>query len=188
MTFFLMLYCQDVLGYDSITAGLTFLAIAVPLGAAAIATGRAVTRTGTRPPLLAGLLLAAAGVCWLATQATPATSHAGLTGPLVLFGLGLGLAVVPLTLTALKGVQPADAGAASALVSVGQQVGAAVGLAALGTIAAVVTSDRATASAGTLTDAYRAVFYVTAAILATAFLVTFLVTTAALQQRRPHRR
>jgi len=171
MTFFLMLYCQDVLGYDSLTAGLTFLAIAVPLGAAAIGTGRAVTRTGTRPPLLAGLLLAAAGACWLAAQAAPATSHAGLAGPLALFGLGLGLAVVPLTLTALTGIQPADAGIASALVPAGQQVGAAIGLAALGTIAASVTGHHGTASASALTDGYRAVFYVTAAILAAAFLV-----------------
>src|SRR5262249_44333135 len=116
MAFFLMLYCQDVLGYDSITAGLTFLAVAVPLGAAAIGTGRAVTRTGPRPPLLAGLLLAG---LLLAARATPATSHAGLTGPLTLFGLGRGLAVVPLTLTALTGIQPVDAGAASALVSAG---------------------------------------------------------------------
>jgi MFS family permease len=183
MTFFLMLYCQDVLGYDSITAGLTFLAIAVPLGAAAIATGRAVTRTGTRPPLIAGLLLAAGGACWLATQATPAAGHARLTGPLALFGLGLGLAVVPLTLTALTAVQPANAGIASALVSAGQQVGAAVGLATLGTIAAAVTGHRATAPASALTGGYRAVFYVTAAVLATAFLIT----TATLRPRRRHR-
>jgi Na+/melibiose symporter-like transporter len=104
MAFFLMLYCQDVLGYDSLTAGLTFLAIAVPLGAAVIGTGRVVTRTGARAPLLAGLLLAAGGACWLAAQATPATGHAELTGPLALFGLGVGLAVVPLTLTALSSV------------------------------------------------------------------------------------
>jgi MFS family permease len=178
MAFFLMLYCQDVLGYDSVTAGLTFLAIAVPLGAAAIGTGRAVTRTGARAPLLAGLLLAADGACWLA-----ATSHAGLAGPLALFGLGLGLAVVPLTLTALSSVQPADAGVASALVSAGQQVGAAIGLAALGTIAAAVTSHHGTASASALTDGYRAVFYVTAAVLAAAFLIT----TATLQPSRRHR-
>jgi EmrB/QacA subfamily drug resistance transporter len=171
MAFFLMLYCQDVLGYDSLTAGLTFLAIAVPLGAAAISTGRAVTRTGTRPPLLLGLLLAAGGACWLAAQATPATSHAALIGPLALFGLGLGLAVVPLTLTALTGAQPTEAGIASALVPVGQQSGAALGLAALGAVAATVTSHHATASAGALADGYRAVFYVTAAVLATAFLI-----------------
>jgi EmrB/QacA subfamily drug resistance transporter len=184
MAFFLMLYCQDVLGYDSITAGLTFLAIAVPLGAAAIGTGRAVTRTGTRPPLLAGLLLAAGGACWLAAKVTPATSHAGLAGPLALFGLGLGLAVVPLTLTALSSIQPADAGVASALVSAAQQVGAAIGLAALGTIAAAVTAHRATTSASALSGGYRTVFYVTAAVLAAAFLIT----TATLRPRRPRRR
>jgi EmrB/QacA subfamily drug resistance transporter len=183
MAFFLMLYCQDVLGYDSLTAGLTFLAIAVPLGAAAVGTGRAVTRTGTQPPLLAGLLLAAGGACWLAAGATPTTSHAGLTGPLALFGLGLGLAVVPLTLTALTGIQPADAGVASALVSAGQQVGAAVGLATLGTIAAAVASHQAAPSAGALVDGYRAVFYVTAAIIATAFLIA----AATLQPPRRHR-
>jgi len=180
MAFFLMLYCQDVLGYDSLTAGLTFLAIAVPLGAAAIGTGRAVTRTGTRPPLLLGLLLAAGGACWLAAQATPAVGHAALLGPLAMFGLGLGLAVVPLTLAALSGTQPVDAGIASALVPVGQQSGAALGLAALGTVAAAVTGHRAIASDSALADGYRAVFYVTAAILATAFLTA----TATLHQRR----
>jgi MFS family permease len=104
-------------------------------------------------------------------------------GPLALFGLGLGLAVVPLTLTALSGVQPADAGVASALVSAGQQVGAAVGLATLATIAAAATGHRATAPASALTGSYRAVFYVTAAILATAFLIS----TATLQPPRRHR-
>ena len=122
--------------------------------------------------LIAGLLLAAGGACWLAAEATPATGHAGLAGPLALFGLGLGLAVVPLTLTVLSGVQPADAGVASALVSASQQVGAAVGLATLGTIAAAVAGHQATAPASVLTSGYRAVFYVTAAVLATAFLIT----------------
>jgi len=187
MAFFLMLYCQDVLGDDSLTAGLTFLAIAVPLGAAAIGAGRAVTWTGTRPPLLAGLLLAASGACWLAAQATPATSHAALAGPLALFGLGLGLAVVPLTLTALTGIQPADAGVTSALVSAGQQVGAAVGLAALGTIAAAVTGHQSAPPADALTGGYRAVFYATAAVLATAFLITTITLRPRRRYRQPPR-
>jgi predicted MFS family arabinose efflux permease len=94
----------------------------------------------------------------------------------------VGLAVVPLTLTALSSVQPADAGVASALVPAGQQVGAAIGLAALGTIAAAVTGHHGTASASALTGGYRAIFYVTAAILATAFLVA----AAALPLSRQH--
>nr|WP_306209257.1 MFS transporter [Actinoplanes sp. RD1] len=74
LAFFLMLYVQNVLGLQSLRAGLAFLTFAVPLGAAAILSGHIVTRTGTRPTLLAGLLLAATGAAGLALQAT-ATAH-----------------------------------------------------------------------------------------------------------------
>ncbi len=171
LTFYLMLYLQDTLGYDTVTAGLAFLPLAVAIGATAIGMGRAVTRIGTRPGLMGGPLLAAGGSLWLATQTTPTTGYPALVGPLVLLGIGLGATFVPMTLTALSTVQPIDAGVASALVSVGQQVGASIGLATLAAIAAAASSHAHSPHAS-VTSGYQAVFYVTAAVLAAGFLLT----------------
>jgi EmrB/QacA subfamily drug resistance transporter len=168
LAFFLMLYLQETLGYDIITAGLAFLPLALGIGATAIGMGRAVTRIGARPGLIGGPLLAAAGALWLATEATSSASYQMLVGPLILLGVGLGATFVPMTLTAMSAVRPDDAGVAAALVSVGQQVGASIGLATLATIAASNQANSPHASA----TRYQSVFYVTAAILSAGFLLT----------------
>ncbi len=179
LAFFLMLYFQNILGYDSLHAGLAFLALALPIGVAAVCMGRAITRIGTRPGLVAGPLTATAGALLLAIQATPDATYLRLAGPLVLLGLGLGATFVPLTLTALATVRPADAGIASALVSAGQQIGASVGLAVLGTLAETVARHR-----HSVTDGYRAAFLLTAAVLAVGLLLTATVLPRPVTRRR----
>jgi EmrB/QacA subfamily drug resistance transporter len=175
LTFFLMLYLQEILGYSSIQAGLAFLPLAGSVGAAAIIMGRVVGRIGPRPGVIGGPLLAAAGALWLATQVTPQAGYLQLAVPFAVFGAGLGAAFVPLTLTALATVAPAEAGIASALVSASQQIGAGLGLAALGTVVAAASQHPAGRSAAAVADAvtrgYRSAAYVTAAVLAAAFLL-----------------
>ncbi|WP_163508369.1 MFS transporter [Fodinicola acaciae] len=132
VTFFLMLYVQETLAFGAVLAGLAFLPLAAGIGVLAAAMGRLAGRIGTRVGVVGGPLVAAAGAVWLYAGVSAHTGYAGLVGPLVLLGVGLGAAVVPLTLTVLAAVRREDAGIASALVSAGQQLGGAIGLAALG--------------------------------------------------------
>jgi MFS family permease len=167
VTFFLMLYVQEVLGFGVIAAGLGFLPLAVAIGLLAATMGRLATRIGTRPGVVIGPLVAAGGAIWLSLAATGHAGYLSIVGPLVLFGSGLGAAVVPLTLTVIAEVQPADAGIASALVSAGQQVGGALGVAVLGAVLAA-TQDGADAGSAA---GYQAAFLAAGAFLASGSLI-----------------
>jgi predicted MFS family arabinose efflux permease len=132
--FFLTQFLQDVLGFSPVDAGLAFLPMTIALFAMSRLAPRLMSRMGTKQLMLAGLAPAIGGLAWLG-QISPATSYwPGVLGPMLLMGFGMGLAFVPLTTAALGGVVPADSGAASAMVNVTQQVGGALGIAALITV------------------------------------------------------
>ncbi len=132
--FFLTQFIQDVLGFSPVKAGLAFLPMTVALFAVSRLAPRLMNRMGARQLMLAGLAPAVGGLAWLG-QLSPATTYwPGVLGPMLLMGFGMGLAFVPLTTASLAGVDPADSGAASAMVNVTQQVGGALGLAALVTV------------------------------------------------------
>jgi len=132
--FFLTQFLQDILGYSPLVTGLAFLPLTVALFIASQASARVLThRFGIKPVLIGGLLLSTVGLFWLTTLSAD-SSYLQLLGPLLLFGMGNGLAFVPLTSLSLAGVAPQDAGAASGLVNVSQQVGGAMGLAVLITV------------------------------------------------------
>jgi EmrB/QacA subfamily drug resistance transporter len=132
--FFLTQFIQDVLGFSPVKAGLAFLPMTVALFAVSRLAPRLMSRMGARQLMLAGLAPAVGGLAWLG-QLSPATTYwPGVLGPMLLMGFGMGLAFVPLTTASLAGVDPADSGAASAMVNVTQQVGGALGLAALVTV------------------------------------------------------
>ena len=134
MFFFLTLYLQNIHHYSAVSTGVGFLPMSFGIMFAAITTSRMLTRIGIRIPLLVGPVMALAGLAWL-TQLTPTTGYGGLIAPLILLALGMGQCFVPLTVTAVSGVAPGEAGLASALLNTGQQVGGALGLAVLGTVA-----------------------------------------------------
>src|SRR5213082_638492 len=94
-----------------------------------------VTRIGARPVLLAGSAISAGGMFWLSRVTEHSTYVGGLLGPTLVAGAGLGMLFMPLTLVALANVRERDAGLAASLPNVGQQVGGAIGLAVLGTVA-----------------------------------------------------
>jgi EmrB/QacA subfamily drug resistance transporter len=133
--FFLTLFVQTVLGYSAVQSGLSFLPFTAGIVTAAALASQLVPRIGARPLILAGAAAAAAGMFWFSRL----TEHAGypgqLLGPMLVTSFGLGLLFVPLSLVALHGVAEQDAGVAASLLNTGQQVGGAIGLAALGTIA-----------------------------------------------------
>jgi EmrB/QacA subfamily drug resistance transporter len=187
ITFFLMLYLQEVLGFDSIRAGLGFLPLAVAIGLLAAVMGRLAARIGTKVGAAAGPLVAGLGAAWLALETTADGSYAALVGPMIVLGAGLGAAIVPLTLTALSAIQPAEAGITSALVTAGQQIGGGVGLAVLGSVAAssargyLGSHPAGAAAAGA--HGYRMAFLVAAVIL----MVASALATVLIKQARPGR-
>jgi predicted MFS family arabinose efflux permease len=136
MFFFISLYLQNVLHYSPIKTGISYLPLAVGIILSAGAASQLVTRVGFKPPLIAGLLLIAGGLLWFSqVPATGGSYVADVVGPSLLAAVGLGFAFVPVTIAAVTGTEPHEAGLASGLINTSQQVGGALGLAILATIA-----------------------------------------------------
>jgi EmrB/QacA subfamily drug resistance transporter len=179
MFFFVSLYMQQVLGYSALDAGLAYLPLAVGIVVTAGATAGLVTRFGFKPVLVTGLFVTAAGLLWF-TQVDAGGSYlSDLLGPMLLAAVGLGLAFVSMTVAAVSGVEAHEAGLASGLINTSQQIGGALGLAILATIANARTDD-AVASGSTvpsaLTEGFQAAFAVGAGFaIAGAVLAMILV-------------
>ena len=142
MFFFISLYLQDVLGYSPIKTGISYLPLAVGIIISAGVASQLVTRFGFKPPLIAGLLLIAAGLLWFAqVPGTGGSYWADILGPSLLAAVGLGFSFVPVTIAAVSGIKPHEAGLASGLINTSQQVGGALGLAILATVANSRTQD-----------------------------------------------
>ncbi|MGP3774740.1 MFS transporter [Streptomyces sp. SDT5-1] len=143
MFFFIVLFVQNVLHYSPIRAGLAFLPVtaAIVLGAG-IATNL-LPRLGPKPFMVVGCLLTATGMGWL-TLIDPGSSYVGgVLGPMLLFGFGMGLNFVTLTLTAVSGIADSESGAASGMLNTTQQVGGALGLSVLTTIFSSASENEA---------------------------------------------
>jgi EmrB/QacA subfamily drug resistance transporter len=149
MFFFLTLFVQEVLGYSPLKTGIAYLPMIGVLLVATAAASQLVSRIGARPLMIAGSAASAGGMFWLSRVSEHSHYASGLLGPMLLTAAGLGLLFAPLLLVSLIKVADHDTGVASSLVNVGQQVGGAVGLAVLGTVAwsAVANSLRSQAAA-----------------------------------------
>ena len=142
MFFFISLYMQQVLDYGPLTAGLAYLPLALTIIVSAGVASQLVTRVGFKPPLIAGMLLVAAGLIWFGQVSAPGGTYLGdILFPSLLAAVGLGFAFVPVTIAAVTGTRPAEAGLASGLINTSQQVGGALGLAVLATVATGRTDD-----------------------------------------------
>jgi len=134
--FFLTIYVQTVWGYSAVKAGLAWLPFPIMLIAINIFVARVlVTKVGVRPLLMLGPLFAGAGFMLLSRLSPDGSYWVNLLGPMAVLSLGMGLMFVPLTLMVVSHVRHDEAGAASSLLNIGQQVGGSIGLAAIGTIA-----------------------------------------------------
>jgi predicted MFS family arabinose efflux permease len=143
MFFFLSLYLQQVNGYSPLKTGLAFLPAALSTMGGALVGTRIVSRLGARRQLVIGPLIAATGLAWL-TQLSAGDGYlAHLFGPLMLAGIGLSLSFVPMTIAATADVPMHQAGLASGLLNTARQVGGAVGLAVMATVAAGASSPTA---------------------------------------------
>ncbi|WP_405677179.1 MFS transporter [Streptomyces sp. NBC_00868] len=175
--FFLPLYQQQVLGSDPLVTGAGQLPLAAANMLGAAVAPRIARRIGATTALTAALFTEAAGLLWLSRISAHGSYATDVLGPTVLVGLGLSVAFVQLTALAVEGVPPQDAGLAGGLVNTTRQVGGAIGLAALATLAGSVTAHAAVHQPRleALTAGYRTAFTVSASVLAaTALLALYL--------------
>ncbi len=135
MFFFLTLFVQNVWGYDALRTGVSYLPMVAMILVASAVASQLVSRIGARPLMIAGSVIATGGMFWLSRITEHSHYVSGLLGPMMLTATGLGLIFVPLSLIALTKVATNDTGVASSLLNTGQQVGGALGLAVLGTVA-----------------------------------------------------
>jgi EmrB/QacA subfamily drug resistance transporter len=177
MFFFQTLFMQRVLGYGALQTGLSFLPFSVSMGLASVVTGRFLTTVDPRLPVAGGLLLAAAGL-WLMSGLTPQSSYLGHLAPsLALTAYGVGTAFVVVMEIATGGAEDRDGGLASALLTTGQQIGAAIGIAVMVTIATDRTTEeltRGAAPALAATDGFTTAFSVMTGLMVAAAVITLL--------------
>jgi EmrB/QacA subfamily drug resistance transporter len=141
MFLMLTLYMQQVLGFSAMKTGVAYLAVAGTAILWSTVAAQLVTRVGVKPVLVAGMTALTAGLVYFTQVSTGGSYLADLLPGFLLIGLGIGFAFVPISIAALAGVQPAEAGLASGLINTSQQIGGALGIAALSTIATSRTED-----------------------------------------------
>jgi fucose permease len=185
--FVLTLYLQDVLHYSAMQSGAAFVAFAGTVVVTSNVAQVVVGRVGVRPTLTAGLLASAVSVAALTRLPLDGHYFWDLFPWFVLGGAGMGLSFVPVTIASLTGVERSDAGVASGLINTSRQIGGAIGLAAVSTIAAASSSHYAqghaavtASSAVALDHGFQTALYVLTGLLVTgAIIAVALVKSAA---------
>lgn len=179
MYFFLSLYLQEVNGYDPLKGGLAYLPAGLATLSGALIGTRLVARIGPRNQLVLGPGLAALGLLWLSGLAAGDAYWAHIFAPLVIVGFGFGLSFVPMTIAATTGLPPQQAGLAAGLINTTRQMGGALGLAVMATVAATVaghgTGAQRAPSGASLTSGYDWAFAISAACLAAAAALAVLL-------------
>jgi MFS family permease len=167
-----------VLGYSPLKTGVAYLAVAGTAIIWSAVAAQLVTRVGVKPVLVVGMTFLTAGVAYF-TQVSPDGSYvADLLPGFLVIAVGMGFSFVPISIAALAGVKPAEAGLASGLINTSQQVGGALGIAALSAIAPSTTTDQlasGSARAVALTDGFQAAFVAGAAVGIVGILVALFV-------------
>jgi MFS family permease len=175
MWYFLTYYFQSVLGYGPVKAGFAFLPMAIAIIIGAQISSRLLSKTGVRPLLQIGAVLATLGFLWI-SLIKPADSYAGhILVPSFICAFAMGLLFAPLATAATTGVDRANAGLASGLLNTARQVGGSLSLAILATVATDVTHRAlATSSyASALTSGYQRAFQISAVVTVIALFVSF---------------
>ncbi|WP_329403820.1 MFS transporter [Streptomyces virginiae] len=175
--FFLPLYQQQVLGSSPLVAGLGQLPLAVANMLGSTLAPRIARRIGATATVTTALLVEAAGLLWLSRLSAHGGYLTDVLGPSTLIGLGLSIAFVQLTALSVEGVTGQDAGLAGGLVNTTRQVGGAIGLAVLATLAGTTTAGAAghQPHLEALTAGYRMAFDISSAVLAATAALTLLL-------------
>ncbi len=178
MFYFISLYMQQVLGYSAIHAGLSYLPLALTIIASAGIASGLVTKVGYKPVLAAGMLFIVAGLAWFSRVSVGGGFTTDILGPSLLAAAGLGFAFVTTTIAAVAGVEEKESGLASGLINTSQQIGGALGLAVLSSLATSHTSDVLADGSGlkeALTDGFQIAFLGGSAIALLGFVLTLVL-------------
>jgi EmrB/QacA subfamily drug resistance transporter len=178
MFLMLTLYMQQVLHYSAMKTGVAYLAVAGTAIFWSALAAQLVTRVGVKPVLVGGMTALSAGLVYF-TQVSPNGSYLGdLLPGFLLIAVGLGFSFVPISIAALAGVEPAEAGLASGLINMSQQIGGALGIAVLSAIATTTTHNSivsGTVRDVALTDGFQASFTAAAGVALVGILVALFV-------------
>jgi EmrB/QacA subfamily drug resistance transporter len=178
MFYFISLYLQQVLGDTALEAGLSYLPLALAIIFSAGGASQLVTKVGPKLVLVTGLVLVAIGLVMFSRVSADGSFAADVLAPSIIVAVGLGFSFVPIMITAVAGVGESEAGMASGLINTAQQVGGALGLAILSTVATSRTSDvLATGVHGraALTEGFQAAFAVGAGFAVVGIVLAVLV-------------
>jgi EmrB/QacA subfamily drug resistance transporter len=178
MFFLLSLYMQQVLGYSALKTGFGYLSVALTVVVAAAISQAFVTRLGVKPVLVIGMALLGAGLVYFAQVSAGGSYLGDLLPGFLIIGVGMGFSFVPISIAALAGVQGPEAGLASGLINTSQQIGGALGLALLTTVATTHTSsalDSGTSRPEALTEGFSLGFWVAAGFALVALVTTLVV-------------
>jgi EmrB/QacA subfamily drug resistance transporter len=178
MFLMLTLYMQQVLGYSAMKTGVAYLAVAGTAIIWSAVAAQLVTRVGVRPVLTAGMTFLTAGLVYFTQVSVGGSYWTDLFPGFLLIAVGLGFSFVPISIAALAGVQPAEAGLASGLINTSQQIGGALGIAALSSIATSTASTElstGTAPALALTNGFQEAFIAGAIVAFVGILVALFV-------------
>jgi EmrB/QacA subfamily drug resistance transporter len=168
MFFYLTQFLQGAEGYSALKAGLAFLPVTLTIFAMVKVVPRLLSRIGPELTLVGGLVSAMVGLLWLSQISTTTHYWTGIALPMSLIGGGMGLAFTPLTQAAIAGVDNHDAGAASGLVNVFQQLGSTIGIGLLVTVFAASSEG---SGAKALAEGVPSTIEVSAALIALALVV-----------------
>src|SRR5207253_1247769 len=144
----LTLYMQQVLGYSPIKTGVAYLAVAGSAILWSAVAAQLVNRIGVKPVLVTGMVALTSGLVYFTQVAVHGPYLSDLLPGFLLVGVGLGFSFVPISIAALAGVRLNEMGLASGLINTSQQIGGALGIAALSTIATSRTSDAISSGTG----------------------------------------
>jgi predicted MFS family arabinose efflux permease len=188
MFFFLTLYMQNVLGYSPIQTGAAYLPLTFGVGVAAGISSQLLARTGTRPLIVGGSLIASGGVYWLSRIPVHGSYLGDLLPGMMVMSLGLGAVFVAVTTAANAGVPADKAGLAAALLNASQQLGGALGLAIFSAIATARTThllSSHTPPADALTSGFQRALLASSIFLLAAALAALRVANTRGEEHRP---
>ena len=172
MFFYLTQFLQGAENFSALKAGLAFLPVTLSIFAMVKVVPRLLGRIGPQRTLIGGLVLALIGLVWLSRISTTTDYWLGIAIPMALIGVGMGLAFTPLTQAAIAGVDNHDAGAASGLVNVFQQLGSTIGIGVLVTVYAAASEG---SGAKALAEGVPTTIAVSAGLVAAALAVVLVV-------------